>query len=71
MKKFIAFGGSFYYPNGGMRDCIGTFETLEEAKEKIQECHEDWGHLNDWGHVYDMESQEMVFSWTITKGEII
>ena len=35
MKYFLLIAGSNYYPEGGSRDWIGTFETKEEAQSQI------------------------------------
>jgi hypothetical protein len=37
MKRYFAFYGDIYYPNGGMIDFIGDYESLEDCKKKIEE----------------------------------
>lgn len=32
MKKYLLFGGSEFYPEGGVDDLLGDFDTIEEAK---------------------------------------
>ncbi len=42
MKKYIVFAYDDYYPQGGLNDIHGSFETLEEAVEassKIDSRH--------------------------------
>lgn len=34
-KRFLVFGYDTYYPNGGMNDCINSFDTIEDAKKEI------------------------------------
>jgi hypothetical protein len=34
--KFIAFGYRGYYPGGGCGDCVGVFDSLDEANEAIE-----------------------------------
>lgn len=31
MKKYLLFAFGQYYPRGGLRDLVGSFDTLEEA----------------------------------------
>lgn len=40
------FAGDDYYPAGGINDFVGTFDTIEEAKDAFYalERH-DWGHI--------------------------
>jgi len=33
MKRFFLFHWDGYYPEGGMNDFLGDFDTIEEAKE--------------------------------------
>ncbi|GGH28334.1 hypothetical protein FAZ19_19755 [Sphingobacterium alkalisoli] len=35
MKRFFAFKGSIYYPEGGMHDFIGDFDNIESALRSI------------------------------------
>lgn len=35
MKYFLLIAGENYYPSSGTDDWIGTFETLEEAQNKV------------------------------------
>ncbi len=37
MKKYHAFAGSRQFPSGGLDDYIDSFETIEEAKERIRQ----------------------------------
>lgn len=56
MKRFMLFFGDRYYPQGGMRDFIGSYNTIEEAVEKTLDQINDY----DWFHIYDIETQEIV-----------
>jgi len=49
MKPFLLFAGDTYYPVGGMDDCQGSFDTLEEAKLAAQ-------HNPDWWHILDLNT---------------
>jgi hypothetical protein len=63
MKNYLVFIGEYYYPNGGIKDFKEDFNTLDEAKQYI----EDW--LNNepyylkteyWYHVYSIEDKTIV-----------
>lgn len=41
MKRYYAFYGDLYYPRRGMRDFIGDFDTIEEAKAAITRKNTD------------------------------
>ena len=47
-KRFFLFSGEAYYPEGGWHDFIGSFETLEKAKEYAMEHRWDWAHVVDF-----------------------
>ena len=52
MKKFLLFVGDAYYPEGGWNDFVDSFDSVEEAKEKIPEdC--------DWWHVINSEGKKV------------
>jgi hypothetical protein len=63
MKNYLVFLGDNYYPCGGMRDFKEDFDTLNEAKQYI----ENW--LNNtifsksdyWYHVYSIEDKAIVY----------
>lgn len=48
MSKYILFAGSHYYPEGGMNDYRGTFNSIEEAKSHFTTVKKSfWG----WGQI--------------------
>jgi hypothetical protein len=55
--RFMLFRIVEYYPSGGMSDCTGKYETLQQAKEAIKEK----GYYEDY-YVYDRWIDEVVFS---------
>lgn len=67
MKRYLAFHGDLYNREGGMYDCIGDFDNLQDAikacqdKEKENEPRPDWYFLNSFAHVYDQRKKEMVW----------
>lgn len=36
-KRYWVFGFSEYYPSGGMQDFVGSFDTVEEAREYVKD----------------------------------
>jgi hypothetical protein len=42
LKQFASFAGSQYYPSSGIGNYVGTFATLEEAKEAAWKRNPDW-----------------------------
>jgi hypothetical protein len=62
MKRYLAFYGDNYYPNGGMDDFVGSYDTLDEAKSAVSEehlkrthpPHYSWDSM--WAHIYDSVS---------------
>lgn len=61
--KYILFAGSNYYPVGGMNDCIGYSNNLEESISKIEEYDDVYGKLYDWGHIFDCENNKLVYEF--------
>lgn len=58
MKRFWLFSGDYYYPQGGMRDFIESFDTKEEAKELYLKIKTEWSY--QWYHIFDLETGEWV-----------
>ena len=54
MKRFVLFAGEYYYPLGGMDDCMGKYSTLDEATSTCE------GY--DWAHILD--TQTGIIVWT-------
>lgn len=44
---FILFGGSYYYPAGGWKDVLGTFDSADEAKNNADRKMAD-GEIEWW-----------------------
>lgn len=61
MKRYFGFAGSFYYPNGGMRDFIGFYDTIEDATKGIKDyLNENWVSSDYWAHVWDSETKQTI-----------
>ena len=58
-KPFALFLGDDYYPDGGWRDFVGFFETMDEAiaaaVEPEEDCVSGW-----WFHVADLRTGKIV-----------
>lgn len=56
MKRFILFSGDDYYPNGGMKDMTGSYDTLDQAIAAFNEVDENGWRVagQDWMHVLDI-----------------
>ena len=42
---YIVFGGDYYYPAGGAKDYIGSFDSLDDAKQTLDRKKYDWQHI--------------------------
>jgi hypothetical protein len=56
MKRYWLFGGNSYYPNGGMGDFRGSFDSREEAIEVGAAIREG---SDSWYHVFDSQENEI------------
>ena len=67
MKNYLTFYGDCYYPCGGMKDFIGDFDTIEQAKEAITMAHlinrpEDKEFEWAWASIWSIIDRLEVFS---------
>lgn len=46
-KRYIVFSFGSYYPSGGIHDCIGSFDSVEECEEAIKKERETWNQIYD------------------------
>ena len=46
-KRFLVFGYDTYYPGGGLSDCFGSFDTIEEAINAINNDKSDYHDVFD------------------------
>jgi len=58
MKRFILFGGSQFYPKGGMFDYLGSFDSRDAAG--VEGVLKYTADDIDWYHVVDTESGMIV-----------
>lgn len=66
MKRYLLFGYSDYYPDGGWHDFIESFDTLDEAKNHgySVRVEVDASEVNNF-HVFDIVEKIIVYE---TKG---
>ena len=56
MKQYILFAFWNYYPSGGMDDMIDSFDTLQEAEDRIKELKD---HYEDY-QIFDTLSKRIM-----------
>ena len=56
---YFLFAGETYYPMGGMQDLVGTFPTLESAREAGTGTDED-GMQYDWYQIAQLVDGQLV-----------
>jgi len=52
MTSFLRFEGTAYYPSGGLRDLVGTFDSLTAAIRIGPASNVDWCHVAEAGGQY-------------------
>lgn len=62
MKRYLIFYGRSINRLGGMRDCVGSENDLENAMELLEKKCTEVESSDTWGHVYDLEKGEIMFS---------
>lgn len=64
MRRYLAFAFETFYPAGGMDDLVGTYDDLDDAKERLKEV--SCGGFEDSdgnGHIFDTHTQKIVFTY--------
>jgi len=63
MKRYLAFFGDNFYPNGGMGDFLIDHDNVDDAETMILvKFKESFGNTQSkWGHVYDTVNKEIVY----------
>lgn len=75
MKRYLVFLGMHYYPDGGISDMFGEYDTIEECMTVLdkrimedfnpeyrtldQHIESFWEH--SWCHIYDTEKKEKIW----------
>jgi len=59
MKKWLVFLGDDYYPSGGARDFVDSFDDQDEA---IKFAKTQKQTRYDWAHIADRDTMQIIFS---------
>ena len=62
MKRYLLFTGENYYPRGGWKDFVASFDIVEEAckDERIQDLPGKYNY--GWYHIVDTTTGKIVKS---------
>lgn len=60
MKRYLAFAFPTYYPGGGMTDFIGSYDTVDDAKQAVTANIKRDNTFAPRGHIYDVEAGRIV-----------
>lgn len=65
MKRYLAFLFAKYYPSGGMNDCVGQFDTIDEAKNALAKGDGLYAsdEIYSLGHIFDTEAMQNVWQF--------
>ena len=66
--NFMLFYGRTYYPNGGMNDFKGHFESKEACLSYLKEDKD--GEFISWGHIFNAHSALQVVKCPTSNMEI-
>ncbi len=69
LKRYLAFAGWIYYPDEGIKDLVGDFDSIEEATDAIKIKLKPDLEVGVWGHIWDSETRSTVWEKTIKPGE--
>lgn len=64
MRRYLAFAYETFFPAGGMDDLVGTYDDLDDAKERLKKV--SYGGFEDShgnGHIFDTHTQKIVFTY--------
>ena len=70
MKRFLAFGGEHYHPEGGWDDLRGDFDTLEGAIASLSAQGYGAGASGLWSHIADTETGQRVWENYVPKNAV-
>lgn len=71
LKRYLAFCGWIYYPDGGIKDMVGDFDSIEEATDAIKIKLKPDLEVGVWGHIWDSETRSIVWEKEIKQEENI
>ena len=64
LRRYLLFGGGFFYPLGGFKDLVDSFDSIDEARGMVPlpGAHQDY-----WYQIVDLESRSIVEEGTCDK----
>lgn len=60
--RYLLFGNSYYYPNGGMADLMYAANSIEELLAFLKnnkEIHIEESREIDWWHIFDIKEMKV------------
>ncbi len=60
---YLLFGGTAFYATGGMNDCLGIFDTIEDARSyAITDREDEYENVvhNEWYQIVDSTNFQVV-----------
>lgn len=60
MKRYLVFGITAYYPNGGWGDFVSSHVTLDEALAAARAWKELIKSENAWADIIDLQTEEEI-----------
>lgn len=67
MKRYLAFFGDNFYPDGGMGDFLSDHDNFQDALDATiveQEAYPEKFFSSAWSHVYDTVEKRVVTNWS-------
>lgn len=59
MKPFLVFSGANYYPQGGWKDFVGDYYTLDDAKAAALAAIKSLSGVDEpWAHIVGIDNGE-------------
>lgn len=59
-KPIWVFSGAEYYPRGGLLDCVGRFNTLEEARVEFRKLISSDTADSGWWQIVDIRTSTIL-----------
>ena len=62
MKNYLLFAGEDYYPDGGFKDFLGDFDSIDDAKLFLETNPKTnpTGLSIDWWHIFSLKDARIV-----------
>ncbi len=57
MQRFLVFAGDAYYPSGGWKDFVGSYDSADRALGIAEGIARE---TFKWAHVFDTETQKIL-----------